>query len=284
MVSTPARSLTVLWPPDDSEESILGVDRHQLDIFSLRAGLNEEALRLAGAGPRPWQAITQIMLLGCRRPDGSLYTVYPDVMVFPRPMDQSRGSYSLAQDGPPVLVVEVASEATVAADLDVRRGKGWSYAHAGVRDYLVLDPPGTLVPTLGRGWRLVDGMYRSWEPDAAGRWHSQVLPVAFGVEDGLAAVYTREGRRHLREGEVDAALEAQRHEGREEGRHEGREEGRAAGHLEGTLAGKRETLRRLARLRFGVLPALEQRLDSAGEDDLDRLLERLLTVTDPTDL
>src|SRR5579883_3112922 len=122
MVSTPARGVTALWPPDDTEESIVGVDRHQLDIISLRTGINEEARRLAGTGPLPWQAITQIMLLGCRRPDGSPYTVYPDVFVFPRPMDRTRGSYSLRQDGPPVLVVEVAGESTYQADLDVARG------------------------------------------------------------------------------------------------------------------------------------------------------------------
>lgn len=45
--------------------------------------------------------VSQIMLLGCARPDATPYTVYPDVMVFPRPMDRARGHYSLAADGPP---------------------------------------------------------------------------------------------------------------------------------------------------------------------------------------
>ena len=35
MVTTPSRSRTVLWPPDDTEESILGVDRHQFHITPL---------------------------------------------------------------------------------------------------------------------------------------------------------------------------------------------------------------------------------------------------------
>ena len=59
------------------------MDRHQLDIFTLRLGTNEEATRVAGLGPLPWQAITQIMYLGCERPNGSAYVVYPDAMIFP---------------------------------------------------------------------------------------------------------------------------------------------------------------------------------------------------------
>jgi hypothetical protein len=260
MVHTPARSATALWPPDDTEESIVGVDRHQLDIISLRTGINEEARRVAGSDPVPWQAITQIMYLGCWRPDGSPYTVYPDVFVFLRAMDRTRGSYSLAHDGPPALIIEVASESTYQADLNLARGKGWSYAHAGVAEYLVLDPSGAFVSELGRGWRLADGVYRPWGPDAAGRWRSSVIGVAFGVEDGLAAAYGADGRRQLREGEVGPALEVQR------------------------VEGKREALRRLVRLRFGVVAALEHRIDTAGEAALDALLDRVLTASGPDDL
>ncbi len=261
MVSTSARGVTALWPPDDTEESIVGVDRHQLDIISLRTGINEEAHRLAGGGPVPWQAVSQIMYLGCERSDGSPYTVYPDVLVFPRPMDRTRGSYSLREDRPPVLIVEVASDSTYEVDLDLERGKGWSYAHAGVQEYLVLDPTRVFVPELGRGWRLVGEMYRPWERDDAGRWRSEVIEVALGVEDGLAAVYGADGRRQLREGEVGAALETQRAEG------------------------KREALRRLVRLRFGVVAVLERRIDdAAGEAELDALLDRVLTASRPDDL
>lgn len=260
MASISARDITALWPPDDTEESILGVDRHQLDIFTLRGGINEEARRSAGGGPQPWQAITQIMFLGCRRPDGSAYTVLPDVMVFPRAMDIDRGSYLLRQDGPPVLVVEVASESTYRADLDVERGKAWSYAHAGVGEYLVLDPSARFVPELGRGWRLVNGVYRPWAPDEAGRWRSEAIPVAIGVEGGLAAVYGADGRRRLREGEIDAALRAERADG------------------------ERAALRRLARRRFGVVAALERRIDTADELEIEAMLDRLLTAAGPDDL
>ena len=130
-------------------------------------------------------------------------------------------------------------------------------------------------------------MYRPWTRGADGHWHSRVLPVAVGVEDGLAAVYRADGRRKLREGEVDAALEAEgRHrqlEGRLEGERAGRLQGELVGRLDGALAGKRETVRRVARLRFGVLPTLEQRLDAAESAELDRLLDRLLAATGPED-
>src|SRR5579875_1783846 len=241
MVHSPVSSPAALWPPDDTEASILGVSRHQLDIVNLHFTLNEEALRLAGTGPRPWEALTQILLLGCVRPDGSRYAVSPDVMVFPHAMNDTRGSYHVAHDGPPVLVIEVASEATHEADRDVVRGKGWTYAHAGVQEYLVLDPPGEWLAAGGEGWRLVEGVYRPWAPGADGHWHSETLPVAFGVEDGLAAVYDRDGRRLLREGEVGPALEAQR------------------------LQTKRETIRRVVHLRFGVLPSVEHRLNHADD-------------------
>jgi hypothetical protein len=289
MVSTSARGATALWPPDDTEESIVGVDRHQLDIISLRTGINEEGAATAGSalfsarsigeaqrpatgGLVPWQAISQIMYLGCERPDSSAYTVYPDVFVFTRAMDRTRGSYSLAQDGPPALIIEVASESTYKVDLDLLRGKGWSYAHAGVAEYLVLDPSGVYVPDLGRGWQLVDGKYVPWERDASGRWRSGVIGVAFGVEAGLAAVYGVDGRRKLREGEVGPALQAQRAMGQAEGRSEGQVEG------------KREVLRRLVRLRFGVVAALERRIDAADEATLDALLDRVLTASGPDKL
>jgi Uma2 family endonuclease len=272
MVTRAPATATALWPPDDTEESILGVDRHQLDIFSLRGGINEEAHRRAAGGPRAWQAISQIQLLGCQRRDGSPYTVIPDVIVFPRPMAIDRGSYSLQADGPPVLVIEVASESTFRADLDVQRGKGWTYRQAGVREYLVLDPSARLVPELGRGWQLIDGAYQPWTTNERGQWGSEAIGVAIGVDDGLAAVYGSDGRRRLREGEIEDTLESRYSEGRQEGRQEGRAEG------------VRAAVRRLARRRFGVVAALEARIDAADAEGLDVLLDRLLTATDPADL
>lgn len=208
---TPTRSRPVLpgdmWPPDDTEESILGSDLHQATITNLRWGINEVARGGLSAGQAvPWQALSQIALLGCVRPAGSAYRTYPDVCVFPRPIDPARASVTLNVDGPPVLIVEVLSEATYESDLDVVSGKGYSYARAGVQEYLVVDPTGRFLPEGMQAWRLVDSVYRPSAPEASGRWHSATIGVAIGLEGIWATVYTRDGRRILREGEVEQEL------------------------------------------------------------------------------
>ena len=99
---------TEAWPPDDTEESILGTDLHQTTITNLRLGINEVArLRQVPAQPVPWKALSQIALLGCMHRDGSAYRTYPDVFVYPRLIDPDRSSVTLEVDGPPVLIIEV---------------------------------------------------------------------------------------------------------------------------------------------------------------------------------
>ena len=44
------------------------------------------------------------------------------------------------------------------------------------------------------------------EYPATGRWQSEDIDVAIGMEGILATVYTREGERQLREGEVTVEL------------------------------------------------------------------------------
>jgi hypothetical protein len=196
-----------VWPPDDTEESILGTDLHQMTIINLRWGINELAHRQRAPGePLHWQALCQLEFLGCVRRDGSAYTTYPDLCVFPHPVDQTRGSFSLREDGPPVLIVEVLSPSTYEWDLDLERGKGYSYAQAGVREYLALDPTGSYVREGGRGWRLENGRYIEWERDRQGQRRSRELGIAIALEGALATVYTPEGRRLLREGEVEEEL------------------------------------------------------------------------------
>jgi hypothetical protein len=43
---------------------------------------------------------------------------------------------------------------------------------------------------------------RAWQL-AGGRWHSATIGVAFALEDEEFIVYTRDGRRMLREGEIE---------------------------------------------------------------------------------
>ncbi len=97
-------------------------------------------------------------------------------------------------------------EATFEADLDLEQGKGFSYARAGGCEYLAIDPTSAYLPEGIRAWRLSDGVYRPWDADDDGRWHSTEIGVAIGLEGVLVTVYTPEGRRLLREGEVEEAL------------------------------------------------------------------------------
>jgi Uma2 family endonuclease len=196
------------WPPDDTEESVVGTDHHQMTIMNIRFAINELA-RAAAVGPNdppPWQALSQTVLLGLRRPNGTLIKVLPDVYVYRKAIAQNRGSVSLRHDGPPVLAIEVASESTFEADLNLRNGKGWSYEHAGVREYVVLDPGGELIPTRLLAWRLEHGTYVPCAPHGGEPWWSTEIPIGLAIEGDMVGVYDREHRRQLREGEMLAAL------------------------------------------------------------------------------
>ncbi len=205
--------LVEVWPPDDTEESVMGTDLHQLTIINLRLGMDEIATSLTPVGePAPWQPLSQTIVNGFERLDGSRYKTLPDVFVYLRPIGRRRGSVEITVDGLPLLIVEVLSESTYAFDLNMRAGKGYSYARAGVREYLVVDPTGEILPQQARGWRLDDGKYRLWNPDATGRWRSEQIEVCIGVEGAMAAVYTRDGRRQPRSGEVTRELARQESE------------------------------------------------------------------------
>jgi Uma2 family endonuclease len=198
------------WPPDDTEESVVSTNLHQATIWNLRLGLNELSEALTPPGqPTPWYAYTQTAITGFQRPDGSAYTVLPDLFVLAHPIDDQRPSITLAEEGPPLLLIEVLSATTVESNLDLARGKGWTYANGGVAEYLTLDPVGTYVPEQGRGWRLAAGGYVPWEREATGRWQSHQIAAAIAVEGVQVAVYSRDGQRQLREREVNRTLRQQ---------------------------------------------------------------------------
>jgi len=181
MHETTARAAAALWPPEDTEESVLGTNIHQDTIVAVRGGINQAASR----AKRPWRAGGQTNVAGFFRPDGSAYTTLPDVFVYRVPFDRRRATLSLALDGAPALVVEVLSPETYSADLDLERGKGYSYRRGGVAEYLTLDPLGRYLREQGRGWRLAGGAYVPWGRDAAGRWASDI-GFAVGFEGVLA--------------------------------------------------------------------------------------------------
>ena len=253
MHETTARSALALWPPDDTEESVLGTNLHQTVITTVRTGVNEAASEVE----HPWQAGSQTRVAGFVRADGRPYDTLPDVFVYRAPFDIRRATLSLAEDGPPALIVEVLSEDTWTADVNTERGKGYSYRLGGVAEYLVLDPLGAFTGTPGRGWRLTGDVYVPWEPDARGRWGSQ-LGFSVGWEGARAVVYNAAGRAMPGEGQVLRAIA----EGWAEGEARGLAEGEARGLAEGLLVGRLMLVRLLER-RLGPLPlGLEARLAS----------------------
>ena len=203
----PRRSNERYWPPDDTEESVVGTDLHQKTITNLRLGINECAeLARDSDGSAPWQALSQVVLLGGRSRDRDDYRTMPDVFVYKRPIDLNRGSLTLALDGPPALIIEVLSESTYAADIDLARGKGYTYAQAGVPEYLTIDPVGAFLPERIRAWRLVGGIYHPWLPAANGRWQSKEIGISVGLVGIMATIHAADGRRQLREGEIAREL------------------------------------------------------------------------------
>jgi hypothetical protein len=195
------------WPPDDSEESVVGTDWHQTTITNLRLGINELAHAAAGPdAPVPWQASSQIMVLGFQRWDGTPYTVLPDIFVYRTPFDRFRSSLSLIEDGPPSVIIEVASPSTYESDLDLVAGKGWVYAQGGVPEYVMVDIAGIFLPSPVCAWRLHGTAYQRCALDAEGRWWSEELPLGLGMSGGLVSVFDQAGRCQLREGEVGSAL------------------------------------------------------------------------------
>lgn len=170
-------------------------------------GLNEVASLLAPDGHAPpWHALSQTAISGLRRPDGSTYTVLPDVFIYRQPIDERRATLHLEHDGPPVLIIEVLSQETYRNDLNLERGKGFSYAQAGVREYVLLDPTGEFLPERLRGLRLGGHGYVRRPPDATGRWHSREIGAAIAFEGVSIVVFTGDGQRQLREGEVARAI------------------------------------------------------------------------------
>jgi len=251
MHETTARAAAALWPPDDTEESVLGTNIHQDTITTVRGGVNQAASRAA----RPWRAGGQTNVAGFFRPDGSAYTTLPDVFVYRVPFDRRRATLSLAADGPPALIVEVLSPETYGTDLDLERGKGYSYRRGGVAEYLTLDPLGRYLREQGRGWRLVGGTYVPWERGPAGRWASD-LGIGIGFEGVRVIVYDAGGREMPDEDHVQGALD----DAEARGLAAGEARGMVAGEERGLLVGTAMLIRLLS-VRFGPPPpALESRL------------------------
>ena len=176
---------------DDTEESIVGSSLHQGAMVGLH-----DSLDACGRGRGlPWFVGNQIRLL-VPRVGGRLLTLSPDLLIHPTLSSGSRDSIIVAADGPPALVIEIASPSTARArDLaeGTPRGKPAAYAALGIAEYLVFDPVGDDVPDRLWARRLGPDGYMPWGPDADGRWHS-ALGISFFPDDAFLRVHDQDGQ------------------------------------------------------------------------------------------
>lgn len=124
----------------------------------------------------------------------------------PRPHPRLGVTLTIAEIGVPLLVIEVLSETTYQQDIDERSGKAWSYADAGVAEYLIVDYDRRYIDEHVRALRLVDGRWARWQADAHGRWVSARLDVSFEFDAPYLRVRDAAGRLKPLPDEADALL------------------------------------------------------------------------------
>jgi Putative restriction endonuclease len=206
MVSTTAAEPWVErhWPPDDTEESIVGSEYHQHVIDAVRDGLR----MAARANEASWHVLSQVPIAGFRHPNGAPYAMLPDVFVHPlaNPRPASGQVLTFPEVGVPLLAIEVLSATTYRQDLDEESGKPWSYAEAGVAEYLAVDYDRQYMAEPVKALRLAEGRWTPWPRDAAGRWASAQLGVSFAFDGLYLRVYDAAGRLKPLPDEADAML------------------------------------------------------------------------------
>ena len=181
-------------------------------------------------------------------------SICPDVYVgygLGRPLVELRVFKCWEERSSPRLIVEVSSRRTFEEDL--YRKKGIYQDVLGAEEYLIFDPEGDVVPERLRAYRLTDGAYREVGP---GPFASRVVPASFQILEGRLRLVDRRGR----------VLPASCVEGQE--------------------LGLQQAVCQILRARFGELRDVdEQRLRAAqGEEALEQLLSRALTVASPGEL
>lgn len=135
----------------------------------------------------------------------------PDVFVHPRPNPHPGSGQTLtfADVGIPLLAIEVLSEMTHGWDIDEERGKAWSYADAGVPEYIIVDYERRYIDEHVRALRLVNGRWARWPATPQGRWESVTLDVSFEFDGLYLRVRDAAGRLKPLPQEADAVLEEQ---------------------------------------------------------------------------
>ena len=123
--------------------------------------------------------------------EGDLTSVLaPDVALYFGVAGHPRRVWKTWEEGGkvPDLAFEVLSDSS-AADLGSKRG---TYASLGVREYVVFDPDGELVPERVRVYSLVDGELERVRPRGARCW-LETVSLWIGVDDGLPKAWRADG-------------------------------------------------------------------------------------------
>ncbi len=182
------QTVNYFWLPDDTEEDMVGADWHQCAIVALYDPLRD----LADLAGLPWHVGNQLTLVGWT-PGGS-WRPSPDIMVHPTAGPELRQELSVKDEGPPALIIEVASPTTWHKDVNDVDGKAAGYLGLGVPEYLVFDPTGELLGTSCRGWQQSGGIVREWRPEPDGTYRSLTLGIAFRPEGIFLRVFDQAGR------------------------------------------------------------------------------------------
>lgn len=178
--------------PNDTEETLDG--SHSLHQSAITALVTTLSL----CGPRrglPWFIGNQIKMIVPRR-GRAPYMPSPDILIHPTLTNASRTSLVLTTDGPPTLVIEIASPSTALSNdlnLTTPQGKPGVYAALGIAEYLVFDPTAEFVADQVWARRLAPDGHEPWLPDDTGRWVS-ALGIAFAPQGPLLRVYDQDGR------------------------------------------------------------------------------------------
>lgn len=175
--------------PDDTEETLVGALPHQDAIYIIYDGL----LSCGSDRGLPWLVGNQLTMIIPRRQGRPAYHPSPDILVHPTLTQADRSSLDVSRDGPPALIIEVASPATARErDLDPAAKPG-IYASIGVQEYLVFDPTEEFIP--GHVWarRLGPSGYDLWLPNAQGRWESTALGISFQTIGTRLRLYDQQG-------------------------------------------------------------------------------------------
>ncbi len=186
------------WLHDDLEDDVVGADWHQNAIRALSTSLK----MFAGERGWSWHVGDQLTVIA-EKPDTTEWRPCPDVSIHSRLGPADREYIDVRADGPPSLVIEVASASTWQYDVSLERtrrgkrqaGKAFGYLSImRVPEYLVFDPHNQFLTRQIRAWQRLGDTLASWQPDADGHYRSRTLPVSFAIDGPLLRVFDPDGQ------------------------------------------------------------------------------------------